>query len=226
MRPESAIQQRSRSRRVRWGVLAAASLLGAAWLGTTVALAADSPAGRAVERAKAARSASQERAEKMNKAAATGDTRPLVGSKAAPKPAQAGAKPATPKPAAVKPATGTQSLTQIDEQITYQYNALGRRDPFMSLVGDEYVGADVGGDAPPDLGAIKVVGIVWGTADKFALVEDPRGNSMVLRQGDKVMNGEVEMLTRDAIIIKHTVDGQSERVTVPLTKKGDSNAKR
>jgi len=37
--------------------------------------------------------------------------------------------------------------------VTYQYNALGRRDPFQSLIGGEFVGADVGGDAPPDRAA-------------------------------------------------------------------------
>jgi hypothetical protein len=94
------------------------------------------------------------------------------------------------------------------------------------MVGNAFVGADVGGDAPPDIGALTVVGIVWGTRDKFALVEDPRGNSLVLRKGDKVMNGAVEQLMREAIVVKHTVDGQSEWVTIPLTKKGDSNANR
>jgi hypothetical protein len=33
-------------------------------------------------------------------------------------------------------------------QLTYQYNALGRRDPFQPMVGGEFVGDDVGGDAP------------------------------------------------------------------------------
>jgi hypothetical protein len=118
------------------------------------------------------------------------------------------------------------TIPQIDEQVTYQYNALGRRDPFQPMVGGGFIGQDVGGDAPPDVGGLKVVGIVWGADDKFALIEDPRGNSGVLRQGDKVMNGVVESLQRDAVVVKLTVDGQSETVTIPLTRKGDSNANR
>lgn len=133
-----------------------------------------------------------------------------------------------PRPSA--PATGSaivQSSARVDEQLTYQYNALGRRDPFQSLFNGEYVGADVGGNAPPDVGGIKVVGIVWGDADQFALVEDARGDSHILRRGDKVMNGFVEALKREAMVVNLTVDGQSQSVTVPLTRKGDkTNANR
>jgi hypothetical protein len=113
----------------------------------------------------------------------------------------------------------------LDEHMTYQYNALGRRDPFQSLVDGAFVGDDVGGDAPPDPGGIKVVGIVWGATDQFALVEDVRGNSFVLRKGDKVQNGVVEGLKRDGLIVNITAEGQSQSVVIPLTRKGDQNAR-
>ncbi len=115
--------------------------------------------------------------------------------------------------------------SHMDEHLTYQYNALGRRDPFQSLVDGQFVGADVGGDAPPDPGGIKVVGIVWGATDQFALVEDVRGNSFVLRKGDKVQNGFVEGLKRDGVIVNITAEGQSQSVVIPLTRKGDQNAR-
>ena len=89
------------------------------------------------------------------------------------------------------------------------------------------MGSDVGGDAPPDIGALKVVGIVWGDADQFALVEDARGDSHILRRGDKVMNGFVEGLKRNGMVVNLTVDGQSQSVTIPLTRKGENaNANR
>jgi hypothetical protein len=85
----------------------------------------------------------------------------------------------------------------------------------------------MGVGAPPDVGGLKVVGIVWGDADQFALVEDARGDSHILRRGDKVMNGFVERLNRDAMIVNLTLDGQSQSVRVPLTRKGDkANANR
>ena len=117
------------------------------------------------------------------------------------------------------------NTAHLDEHLTYQYNALGRRDPFQSLVDGQFVGADVGGEAPPDPGGIKVVGIVWGATDQFALVEDVRGNSFVLRKGDKVQNGVVEGLKRDGVVINITADGQSQSVVIPLTRKGEQNAR-
>jgi len=137
------------------------------------------------------------------------------------------AKPSEIVPVRNPKATAVQSAPSIEEQVTYQYNALGRRDPFQPMIGGTFVGDDVGGDAPPDVGGMKVVGIVWGANDKFALVEDGRGQSTVLRAGDKVMNGVVETLKRDAVIVNLTVDGQTESVTIPLTRKGDqTNANR
>ena len=137
------------------------------------------------------------------------------------------------KPSAVTPArlagkgTGVVNAPSLEQQVAYQYNALGRRDPFQAMTGGIFVGDDVGGDAPPDVGGIRVVGIVWGASDKFALVEDARGTSRVLRAGDKVMNGVVETLKRDAVVVRMTVDGQTEQVAIPLTRKGDqTNANR
>jgi hypothetical protein len=115
------------------------------------------------------------------------------------------------------------SAAHLDNQVTYQYNALGRRDPFLPLVGGAIF---VPVESPPDIGAIHVVGIVWGAQDKFAIIEDGRGNSSVLRPGDKVMNGFVEGLKRDGVVVTLTADGQTQSVTIPLTRKGDSNANR
>jgi hypothetical protein len=115
------------------------------------------------------------------------------------------------------------SAARLDDQVTYQYNALGRRDPFMPLVGGrQYVPIE----APPEVGGLQVVGIVWGAQDKFAITEDGRGNSTVLRPGDKVMNGVVQGLKRDGVIVDLTVDGQTQSVTIPLTRKGEPNANR
>jgi hypothetical protein len=114
------------------------------------------------------------------------------------------------------------SVTHLEDRIAYQYNALGRRDPFQPLLDGGFIGMDVGGDAPPDIGAIKVVGVVWGTDDKFALAEDARGSSLMLRPGDKVMNGVVTGLKRDALMVDLTIDGQTESVVIPLTRKGEN----
>ena len=111
---------------------------------------------------------------------------------------------------------------RIDEHVTYQYNALGRRDPFQSLISGDYEPSHEpdGSVAPPDPGGMKIVGIVWGATDQFAMVEDVRGNSYVLRKGDKLQNGYVEALRRDAVVVN--VSG--ETVVIPFVRKGDGNA--
>jgi hypothetical protein len=119
----------------------------------------------------------------------------------------------------------TAQMAHLDEHVTYQYNALGRRDPFQSLIGGEFTPVNEGGDAPPDPGGMKIVGIVWGASDQFAMVEDVRGNSYVLRKGDKLQNGYVEALRRDAVVVNITADGQSQQVVIPFVRKGDANVR-
>jgi len=122
-----------------------------------------------------------------------------------------------------KSAPGAALASHLDEQLTYQYETVGRRDPFQPIVGGGFVASDVGGDAPMDIGGVKVVGIVWGDEDKFAMVEDARGQSNVLRVGDRIQNGVVTGLKKDGVIVTLTIDGQSQTVTIPLTKKGDQS---
>jgi hypothetical protein len=57
------------------------------------------------------------------------------------------------------------------------------------------------------------------------MVEDVRGNSYVLRKGDKLQNGYVEALRRDAVVINVTADGQSQSVVIPYVRKGEGNGR-
>jgi hypothetical protein len=233
---------RARGARALAAVIAAGKLTGgvafillasaAGWItpGNAAETAANTAASAAPATAK-----TPETAAKPATAKPAAPTAKTAASSASPATSPAAVKPAAPAPksaksvaksAAAMPGAVVQS-EHLDDQVAYQYNALGRRDPFQPLMGGEYVGADVGGDAPPDVGGLKVVGIVWGDADQFALVEDARGDSHIMRRGDKVTNGYVESLKRDAMIVNLTLDGQSQTVRVPLTRKGDkSNASR
>ena len=120
-----------------------------------------------------------------------------------------------------RPAVASSPLSHLDDHLSYQYNALGRRDPFVPLIGGPFVGNDVGGNALPEIGGMRLVGIMWGTEDQFALAEDARGQALVLRKGDKVTNGYIEALRKDAVVVNLMVDGQSQSVVIPLTRKGD-----
>ena len=137
------------------------------------------------------------------------------------------------KPAAAKPATT--AATQAPRKPTsseerhllnrevYVYKTVGRRDPFASLLTGEF--ETTVGRPLLDVSSMKLVGIVWGATDKFALVEDSKAHGFVLRVGDPVLNGYVAGLTRDELIVKQSSYGDAQTVTIQLQRKdGAPNA--
>jgi hypothetical protein len=96
----------------------------------------------------------------------------------------------------------------------YIYTSLGRRDPFGSLLNGEFMG-----DGEPglvDVGNLKLVGIAWDQADRFAMVEDPRGFGYALREGDPVRSGKVLRINRTAVTFLQSMGGESNTITIEL----------
>jgi hypothetical protein len=111
----------------------------------------------------------------------------------------------------------------MEQREQYVYNSLNRRDPFASLVSGSFEGEV--GTPLLDVSSMKLVGIVWGASDKFALVEDGHGHGFVLRVGDPVLNGYVAGLTKEELIVKQSSYGDTQTVTIQLQRKeGASNA--
>ena len=105
------------------------------------------------------------------------------------------------------------------------YTSDGRRDPFQSLLDGKFQGS--GDGALVDVGDIHLVGIMWGSADKFALVEDSRGRGYVLRVGDPVVNGYISGITKTELQIVQNAFGESQSMSIKLQpKEGDQNATR
>jgi len=72
-----------------------------------------------------------------------------------------------------------------------------------------------------------LVGIMWGSSDKFALVEDSRGRGFVLRVGDPVLNGYISGISKTELQVVQNAFGDSQTVTIQLkSKEGDPNATR
>jgi len=120
--------------------------------------------------------------------------------------------------------TSVQSLGAafMEQREQYVYNSLNRRDPFASLVSGQFEGEV--GTPLLDVSSMKLVGIVWGASDKFALVEDGHGHGFVLRVGDPVLNGYVAGLTKQELIVKQSSYGDTQTVTIQLQRKeGASN---
>ena len=121
--------------------------------------------------------------------------------------------------------TSVQSLGArfMEQREQYVYNSLNRRDPFASLVSGSFEGEV--GTPLLDVSSMKLVGIVWGASDKFALVEDGHGHGFVLRVGDPVLNGYIAGLTKQELIVKQSSYGDTQTVTIQLQRKeGASNA--
>ena len=125
--------------------------------------------------------------------------------------------------AAAKPARRLSSNEErhLLNREVYVYKTVGRRDPFASLLSGEF--ETTVGRPLMDVSSMKLVGIVWGSSDKFALVEDGRGHGHVLRVGDAVINGSVVGLTRDELMIRQSSYGDTQTVTIQLQRKEGSS---
>lgn len=99
----------------------------------------------------------------------------------------------------------------------YVYKTIGRRDPFASLLEGEF--ETTVGHPLLDVSSMRLVGIVWGKSDKFALIEDGRGHGHILRVGDPVINGYVVGLTEEELLVRQSSYGESQTVTIQLQRK-------
>ncbi|HET9252711.1 MAG TPA: hypothetical protein VFP58_11415 [Candidatus Eisenbacteria bacterium] len=107
----------------------------------------------------------------------------------------------------------------------YVYTSATRRDPFLSLLDGKFQSDGEG--ALVDVGDMHLVGIMWGSADKFALVEDSRGRAYVLRVGDPVVNGYISGISKMDLQVVQNAFGESQTLSIQLKpKEGDKNATR
>jgi hypothetical protein len=107
---------------------------------------------------------------------------------------------------------------------SYLYASGSLRDPFASLVSGTFIAQN--SNRMPDIGSIELVGVMWGEADRFAMLEDREGQGYVLRVGDPVVNGTVSGITRDSITISQYFFGTSTTVTLKLKpREGSADAK-
>lgn len=111
------------------------------------------------------------------------------------------------------------SLAQADSILGRQhfyYSSLGKRDPFASLLAGDF--EDMGPEGLVDIDHVKLVGVMWGETDRFALVEDGGGYSYILRVGDRVRNGSVVSLTENRLAATINFFGMTRTVVLALEK--------
>ena len=120
------------------------------------------------------------------------------------------------------PQPATKKKLKIRENSFY-YNAFNRRDPFRSLVVGVFVSEKK--MSPVGLGRVELVGIVSGEMDRFALLEDDKGFSYILRVGDRVSNGSVVAIGDESMVARVTAFGQTRKVTLHLAKRSQGDRK-
>ena len=109
------------------------------------------------------------------------------------------------------------SLSEVDSILGrehFYYSGLGKRDPFASLLSGDF--EDSGPDALVDMDQVKLVGVMWGDTDRFALVEDGDGYSYILREGDRVRYGTVARLEERRLVAQIHFFGMTRTVVLSL----------
>jgi hypothetical protein len=96
------------------------------------------------------------------------------------------------------------------------YQSYGKPDPFRQLVDGKYE-QKTGGELV-DVNSARLVGVMWGDSDQFALVEDGEGFGYILRVGDRVLNGRVVSIRKNRLTARLTLYGISNTVVLKLEK--------
>ena len=99
---------------------------------------------------------------------------------------------------------------------SFYYSAFNKPDPFRSLIVGEFVSEKK--MEVLDIGRVVLVGVVKGELDRFALLEDGRGFSYILRVGDRVRNGSVVAIGDKSMVARVSNFGQTKKFTLHLAK--------
>ena len=108
-----------------------------------------------------------------------------------------------------QPANGGAGLPQPEN---YTYNADGRRDPFVNLIGNGAVGETraavhgEGGTAALGIAEISVRGIMQSRGALVAMVEGPNKKTYIVHPGDKLLDGMIKTITPQGLIVIQEVN--------------------
>lgn len=106
------------------------------------------------------------------------------------------------------------------EESRYSYNSKGKRDPFESFIYKTSAGEKKRKGSrfttlqELELSQLKLVGIVLGTGNNRAMVEDPARKGYILKQGTRIgmNNGRVIKILKDSVIIREEYRDYSGKI--------------
>ena len=134
--------------------------------------------------------------------------------------AQAPAKSATPAPQAAAPAptvpapapsaSAAPASTPVEPPAGFTYDAEGRRDPFLSLIGrgNDPRTATVRPAGVPGLmiADVTVKGIVRNRGGFIAMIAGSDSKTYIVRPGDRLFDGSVKSIVQDKVIFSQDVN--------------------
>lgn len=115
---------------------------------------------------------------------------------------------------ALTPADDMANRVRSIRRNEFFYQSYGRPDLFAALVTGEF--EPMGSADLVDMNNAKLVGVMWGASDRFALVEDGSGNGFILRVGDAVNNGRVVAIQENSLVASISLYGITSRVILRL----------
>jgi len=115
---------------------------------------------------------------------------------------------------AASPADASADRVESIRTNDYFYQSWGRPDLFAALVSGEFEAGEAA--ELVDVNNAKLVGVMWGPTDRFALVEDGSGNGYILRVGDRVSNGRVVAVQKKSLVASVSLYGITNRVILRL----------
>lgn len=104
----------------------------------------------------------------------------------------------------------------LDRGPAMVYSA-GGRDPFRSLL------LETPDSTLCDVDQARLVGVAWNDEQMVAMIEDHRGQTWSLREGDRVMSGRIVGITKGAAIIDTWLFGNAQRKVLQLIPKSEES---
>ncbi len=112
-----------------------------------------------------------------------------------------------------------------DLQAEFVYSSIGKRDPFRSYLADlatikEETALPLQDTEKFELDQYRLTGLVTGTSQPKAMVEDPEGVGHTLRVGARLgrHGGRVTRISaKGVVIVEETVNPLGQKVRIPIT---------
>jgi hypothetical protein len=110
---------------------------------------------------------------------------------------------------------GEAALPSTLRENSWFYGSFGTQDPFRSLLAGEFEARE---QELVDLHTVRLVGVMWESDEIIGMVQDLGGYGYALRPGDAVKHGTVVSVSRDALVGRLNIFGQTTQVTLRLQR--------